>query len=259
MKDRGKLYTLSAPASAADVPPAEVLRLRREAAEYCMIYAFWAELEPEQDTYSEPAYTLLRQRLIRLGALGVEPVLCLYHGEMPDWFRVRGGWEQEDNLRHFLRYVGKTVRSTGHLVSRFVTVCEPDALLRAAAKTPGARLRALNALSHMLGGHVRAYRLIHDTRSQRSLDETSVGFVMRLRSAGPVRRRFLGEASLLQTEILRAMALGKFTPPLLNPLHIRPGDWCDFIAVTADEGSDAEALRQETEIITGKPACIVDR
>ena len=257
MEDSRKLYMLHAPVSTAVLPESEALRLRLADAELCMVFASWELLEPVQDTYSESAYDVLRERLIRLISLGIEPVLCLYHGEMPGWFRLRGGWKKEDNLRHYLRYVGKTVRSVGHLVSRYITVAEPERLCRSGKVTLSAPLDAMASLSNMIGGHVRAYRLIHDTRTQRGLKDTSVGFLLHMTPASPLRRRFLGELDLLEAELLTAMARGRFAPPLINPLRIKAGEWCDFVAVRVEEeGEAAEKLRQEAEILTEKDAIL---
>ena len=251
MEERRRLYKLNTHPAASGLPAAEAARLRREEAELCVVYASWAVLEPEQDSYSDSAYEALRSQLIRLASLGIEPVLCLYRGEAPDWFRVRGGWELEDDLRFYLRFVGKTVRSVGHLVSRYITVASPDELARRG------KLLSPRALSHMAAGHIRACRLIRDTRAQRGWGESVIGFALRLRTVSAVHKRFLGEGELLQTALLRAMTFGKFTPPLLNPLHIKPGDYGDFLAVYC-AGEEAEALCLMAEGITGKPAFPAD-
>ena len=205
--------------------------LRRREAEQAVVEADWAALEPEEGSYDESAWNELRYALMAVLSVGTEPVLCLYNGSEPAWFREKGGWEQEDNLRCYLRFVARTVRAAGHLAARYLTFCD----VNAHAWEGRTMRRALLAMSHMACTHVRAYRLLHDMRKDRGWDDTAVGFALRMYPApslrGGVPLKTPAHPAVYQTAPLRAMARGSFLLPLRNVLRIRSGEWCDFVGV----------------------------
>ena len=226
--------------SAPERLDADTLRfLRRREAERCVVFADWAALQPEEAAYDDAAFDALRERLMTVTSLGSEPVLCLYRGEDPAWFAARGGWQKEDNLRCYLRYVGKVVRAVGHLCGEYITLYEPNALIWHSGARPSFA-KAVTTLSHMACTHIRAVRLIRDTRQQRQLTGTAVGIAMRLYPAAELRLDFLRgrlpvTAALYERLPLLAMAKGEFHAPLRNTLRVQPGVWADFIGVTGAE------------------------
>ena len=221
--------------------------LRRRAPERCVVFASWERLEPEEGRFDEAALEELRTELMTVGSLGADPVLSLYRGEDPAWFSDRDGWVMEDDLRCFLRYVGKVVRSVGHLASEYITFYEPNAIAwgdRGHRAPPHA---AVLTMSYMACAHIRAYRLIKDTRIGRDLGETSVGLVMKLWPESELRRDLLRSkapagAALYQRLPLLAMAKGEFKVPMRNMLRAQKGVWADFIGVTGPEDAARRAV-----------------
>ena len=210
-----------------------------------IVFAPWALLEPAEGRANAEAVEAVREALIRCIARGGQPVLCLYAGEDPAWFTAKGGWLMEDNLRCFLRYVGRAARAFGHLTDEYVTFFEPNELVWKKSANRNLNLR-FKMLSHMACAHVRVVKLVRDTRAQRQLEETRIGFVLRMYPAIDLRRGLLrgdNAATALAYEILPllAMARGDFFPPLRNALRVRPGKWADFIAVSG--GGDEEKRR----------------
>jgi len=226
----------------AELSHAEQERLRHLGQSEVLVRLQWAELEPEQGLYDEYAFARLREGLIRLESFGLNPVLCLFSGEGPAWFTRVGGWYEEDNLRCYLRFVGKVVRSVGHLVNRYITFYEPNAAaFRDHAVTKGGR-----RFSHMACTHIRAYKLIHDMRSDRHWNDTEVGFVFRVIPPNPLRRGIFSPVqlplSIYQELPLKAMARGEFLLPLRNVLRVQPGQWCDFMGMTLPKGTPFSAI-----------------
>ena len=223
-----------------------------------------AALEPEEGQLDEIALAELRDRLLRIGGLGIEPVLCLYRGEDPDWYARRGGWTKEDNLRCYLRYVGKTVRSVGHLAEEYITFYEPNALAWQDGKSRPKFHSAVTTLSYMASAHARAYRLIRDTRRIRDMGETSVGIVMRLYPEMDLHRDLLrgkahATAAGYQRMPLLAMTKGEFRLPMKNLLRIRKDTWADFVGVTGTEDAAKRALCcAGAEQLTGVEARIME-
>ena len=232
---------------------AQAPRLRALAPGRCMVFAVWSQIQPEEDRSDRDALERLREKLMRTISLGAEPVLCLCRWEAPDWFLAMGGWEREDNLRCFLRYVSRVVRSVGHLVREYITFFAPNR----EAWNSGAVLslpRRTRVLSHMACDHVRAYRLIRDLREQRGWGDTRIGMVLRMAPQRELRRGLLPMTGRLNEQIyesltIRAMVLGEFRPPLRNVLRIQRGQWCDFVAIHCRPGVEEICLRKAGEIV----------
>ena len=234
-------------------PPREI---RWENKDCCAVFADWAALEPMEGVLDVAALEDLRRELILTGTRGADPALCLFRSSAPDWFLQRGGWAKEDNLRCYLRYVGRLVRAVGHLADVFITFYEPNEYVWHRQKQKTAA--SFRELSHIACVHARAVRLIRDTRWQRGLEDTCTGFVLRMAPSLYMRRALLRgvsrtTASGYQKLPLLAMAKGEFLPPLRNTLRIVPGDWADFIGIScADEGV-REQVRAETRALTPLP------
>lgn len=210
-----------------------------------IVFAPWAQLEPAEGRMDTAAADAVRETLARSIARGEKPVLCLYAGEEPAWFAARGGWLGEDNLRCFLRYAGRAVRAFGHLTDEYITFYEPNEMVWRKSVHRNLHLR-LQMLSHMACAHVRTVKLVRDTRAQRQLPETRIGFVLRMYPAIDLRRGLLrgdnaATASAYEILPLLAMARGDFLPPLRNTLRIRSGHWADFVAVSGG-GSEEKRL-----------------
>lgn len=221
----------------------------------CVVFASWEALEPEEGALDAEVLEELRARLTTVLTLGAEPALCLYDGRAPAWFRNRGGWGNEDDLRCYLRYAARLVRAVGHLAGFYITFYEPNVLARR-ERDKGGPLREALLLSHMLCDHVRAVRLIRDTRQQRQLDETKVGLVLRMEG----RRRDRAEGTSLPARLtLEAVGRGVFRPPLRNALRIRPGQWTDFVGVTGpQEEAGRLACCQRAAALTGAESWIME-
>ncbi len=234
-------------------PPQEI---RWENRDCCAVFADWAALEPVEGELEPTALEALRSELILTGTRGADPALCLFRNSAPAWFLERGGWAEEDCLRCFLRYVGRLVRAVGHLADVYVTFYEPNEYVwhRQKQRTSA----SFRELSHIASVHARAVRLIRDTRWQRGLPETGVGFVLRMAPSLYMRRALLRGASRTtasgyQKLPLLAMAKGEFLPPLRNTLRIVPGEWADFIGVSCIDESMREQVRAETRALTQLP------
>ena len=224
----------------------------------CIVFARWPVLEPTEGHFDAAAVDALREELMLRSAGGAKPVLCLYAGEDPAWFCAKGGWLQEDNLRCYLRYAGRTARVFGHLTDEYITLFEPNELVwsRSVNRSFLARLRML---SYMACAHVRAVRLVRDTRAQRSLPPTQIGFVLRMRTVSDLRLGLLRgansvTASLYEVSPMLAMAKGEFLPPLHNALRIRPGEWADFVGVSGsdDAGKRLRCCRAAAALVSAE-------
>lgn len=196
--------------------------LRQLGVRSCLVSCSWGRLEPIRGQFSQSGFEALRYQLMRLRTLGIEPLLCLWHGNHPDWL---GDWRSHDSVQLYLRYVQRVLDEVGHLAAEYLTFAEPNALLLTFHKPD------MKSLSEVAAGHLRAYRLIHDYRRERGFRDTAVGFALHMYpsslgrvGAGPLLR-------LYQDLPLKAMARGEFNAPLANPTRIPAGLYCDFLGL----------------------------
>ena len=225
--------------------------LRRTEPERVMVFASWAALETEEGRFDDSVLEALREELMTVLRMNAEPVLCLYAGEDPAWFLTKGGWTKEDNLRCYLRYVGRAVRSVGHLAAEYVTMYAPNELCWHGERR--SVRESFRILSHMACDHVRAVKLIRDTRLQRGWGDTRVGFVLRMAPALELRRALLAgksrtTASGYQKQPLLAMAKGGFILPMRNILRVHPGEWCDFVGVDCEDDKRERVRAEAAEL-----------
>ena len=196
--------------------------LRQLGVRSCLVGCSWARLEPVRGQFSRGEFDALRSQLMRLRALGIEPLLCLWHGNHPDWLE---SWRSADSVQLYLRYVQRVLDEVGHLAAEYLSFAEPNALLLSFHKPD------MKSLSAVAAGHLRAYRLIHDWRRGRGFRDTAVGFALHMYPPSLGRRGAGALLRLYQDLPLRAMARGEFSAPLANPTHMPAGLYCDFLGL----------------------------
>ena len=197
--------------------------LRQLGVRSCLIGCSWAQLEPVRGQFSRSAFDALHSQVMRLRALGIEPLLCLWHGNEPDWL---SGWRQEESIQLFVRYCQHVLDELGHLVAEYLTFAEPNSLLLSLHKPD------MQGLSHIAGAHLRCYRLIHDHRRARGFRDTAVGFALHMYPPSMARLGATPLLRLYQDLPLKAMARGEFVSPLRNTTRSPAALYCDFLGLT---------------------------
>jgi len=211
------------------------------ALECCRFSVDWARIEPEEGCFDDEAIAHVREEIIYMRAMGIRVVLVLHEFSEPAWFRKLGGWNKQDNIRRFLRYTEKLLRTLGHLVEDYVPISQPNLYVwngwSIGAWPPGKKtlLGTRQVTSVLCAAHIECYRLIHSLRAELGLRDTRVGastYMRMLRSKKTKLPKHLTGASaldkLFQTNMTEAMACGKFSPAIQNFLHIKKGNFCDF-------------------------------
>jgi beta-glucosidase len=66
-----------------------------------------------------------RRVLGELRVRGVNPVVTLYHWDLPQWLQDRGGWADSGVIDAFVHFTEVAVREFGDLVSDWITINEP--------------------------------------------------------------------------------------------------------------------------------------
>ncbi|MEG1523423.1 MAG: family 1 glycosylhydrolase [Clostridia bacterium] len=211
------------------------------------IYRFgveWARIEPEEGTFSEQAISHYLAELALLRAHGITPLVTLHHFTNPLWFEALGGFETQDNIPLFLRFVEHIVRSFGGLVNEYITINEPNVYavngFFFGDWPPGKRSfnRTVQVMSVLVSTHLQAYKLIHRIRSELGLAETKVGFANHLCifvPANPKNPIHCITTSLMerffQGSLSLAMTTGRCTWPLKCITHVVGTQFVDFHGV----------------------------
>lgn len=151
----------------------------------------WSRIEPQPGAWDEAALQHYRAMLQGILRLGLKPFVTLHHFTDPIWIYEQGGWENEETIEHFARYVEKTVTALRDLTDLWVTINEPTVYIFSGYMTaefpPGksdARA-AFQVMCNMVKGHARAYRIIHQLQPQ-----AMVGFAKHFRAMAPARKAF---------------------------------------------------------------------
>jgi beta-glucosidase len=74
---------------------------------------------------SERGLDFYRSLVDRLLAVGVEPVITLYHWDLPQALEDAGGWPSRDTAYRFSEYAAAMGAALGDRVRRWSTICEP--------------------------------------------------------------------------------------------------------------------------------------
>ncbi|HEX2118084.1 MAG TPA: GH1 family beta-glucosidase [Acidimicrobiales bacterium] len=120
----------------------------------------WPRVQPSgRDAVSASGVDFYRSLVDALLEAGIEPVVTLYHWDLPQALEEEGGWPVRDTASRFAEYAAAMGLALGDRVRRWSTVCEPWCVsmlgyasgVHAPGRTdPGA---AVAAAHHLLVGH----------------------------------------------------------------------------------------------------------
>ncbi len=150
----------------------------------------WSRIEPREGHWSGEAIARYRQMLTALRERGIEPMVTLHHFTNPLWLVEKGGWETEEAIPLFVRYVERVVQELGDLVSLWCTINEPTVVpfmgYSIGDFPPGKRdtRLAFKVLGNLLKAHAAAYHAIHRIQPQ-----ARVGVAHNMRAMDPANPR----------------------------------------------------------------------
>ncbi|MCB0120299.1 MAG: glycoside hydrolase family 1 protein [Anaerolineales bacterium] len=146
----------------------------------------WSRVQPAPDRWDEDAIEKYRLMLRGLQDRGMTPMVTLHHFTDPLWVSEMGGWETQDIVPLFARYVRKMVDALKEYTNLWVTINEPNVYALSGyglgAFPPGRTdmKLAMHVLANMLRGHAAAYRAIHELQP-----EARVGYALHFRPMVP--------------------------------------------------------------------------
>lgn len=141
----------------------------------------WSRIEPHEGEFSEEAIAHYREVIESLKSNSLEPVVTLHHFTLPLWLAQKGGWLFDGTSNLFARYVRKVIEALGEHVRYWITLNEPVAYVFKSYLMgewpPGEKSyeKTLQALSHLLKGHVLAYDTIKEVNQRLKRSSAQVG------------------------------------------------------------------------------------
>lgn len=150
----------------------------------------WSRFFPESPTLlNREAVEHYHRVLDSLRASGIEPFVTTLHFTIPEWFAQMGGFEQEENIRHYIDFVRLITEEYGSKVRYWCTINEPNIYASFAyviGEYPPAKKSirtAFRVVSNLLKAHGKAYRVIKER-----LPEAQVGLVIHLPVFAPLNK-----------------------------------------------------------------------
>lgn len=139
----------------------------------------WSRVQPTgTGEFNEEGIAFYRNIIDRLRAKGIEPMITLYHWDLPQALYDNGGWVNRDTVEAFTVYAERMVHEFGDAAVKWATINEPWVVAfvgyGAGAHAPGHAddVEALTVAHHLNLAHGRAYKAMKAIRP-----ELEVGYV----------------------------------------------------------------------------------
>lgn len=85
----------------------------------------WARLIPDGKTINPEAIAFYRSYFKNLKDNGIEPIINLFHFDMPWWMMEKGGWENPEIIDYFSFYAATAFTNFSDIVTYWTTFNEP--------------------------------------------------------------------------------------------------------------------------------------
>ena len=89
----------------------------------------WPRVEPENGVFSEKGIGFYSDLVDELINAGIEPVVTLYHWDLPLWAHKAGGWTKTSIVGLFTAYVSKVVSVLSDRVRFWIPLNEPQCFI----------------------------------------------------------------------------------------------------------------------------------
>lgn len=125
----------------------------------------WPRIVPQPGVINEAGLDFYERLLTEIERAGLQPMVTLYHWDLPQWMQDRGGWTSREVLEHFRFYASAIMDRFGARIPWWNTINEPfcAAVLGygLGIHAPGHRdpYEAMRAAHHLLMAHGIAVEL----------------------------------------------------------------------------------------------------
>lgn len=197
----------------------------------------WSRIEPKEGIFDKEEIEHYRQLIIELKKNHIEPFVSLFHFSIPIWFAEKGGFEREENLVYFERFVKKLADEYKDYVKFWITINEPVIYSFSSyligLHPPGKKniLTALKVYKNLILAHVRAYETIKNASKKLKVGLVHQEVIYQPHGSSYILKKITGLISYFSGNLLlKSIAEGR----LLFPLSINrkiPKDKIDFIGL----------------------------
>lgn len=127
----------------------------------------WSKIEPKPGIIDTAALDHYEDVCKELVAAGIKPLVTLHHYTSPAWFALQGGFEEEENSAHFVKFATVVFKRLHPYVYAWLTFNSPTSYVaRCYYKQmayPGGKAsmqRAQEVLKNILNTHVQTYHAL---------------------------------------------------------------------------------------------------
>lgn len=92
----------------------------------------WSRIVPQPGMVNEKGITFYNNLINALLEAGIEPLVTLYHWDLPVWMHERGGWKNPEIIKEFCAYVKVVVSAYSDRVRYWITFNEPQVFIMSA-------------------------------------------------------------------------------------------------------------------------------
>ena len=89
----------------------------------------WSRIIPEEGKINEKGIAFYNALIDELLAVDIEPLITLYHWDLPVWMDKKGGWKTLEIRERFLEYATAAVDAFSDRVKYWITLNEPQCFL----------------------------------------------------------------------------------------------------------------------------------
>lgn len=89
----------------------------------------WPRLIPAEGTINEKGIAFYNKLIDALIDAGIEPIITLYHWDLPLWTEKKGGWNNPEIVKYFEEYTKAAVDAFSDRVTYWTTFNEPQCFL----------------------------------------------------------------------------------------------------------------------------------
>lgn len=89
----------------------------------------WPRILPDEGSINEAGLAFYRNLVSTLREAGIEPIVTLYHWNLPMWIHEKGGWENPDIVEYFQEYTRIVVSNLSDQVRYWITLNEPQCVV----------------------------------------------------------------------------------------------------------------------------------
>ena len=140
----------------------------------------WSRIIPDPGVINEKGLKFYSDLIDALIEAGIEPMITLYHFDLPLWAHEKGGWTTPEIIDDFLFYTETVVKAFSDRVRYWFTFNEPSGFVRDyAARVPGADIKVMTR--NVLLAHGRAVSLMRHIADR----ELQIGLVIAVMNSEP--------------------------------------------------------------------------